>query len=550
MSMRLRGQSGFTLIEVLVVVALTVLLFALLFAPMIAAFNLNKQARARIDAQDAARLNLERVSREISDAMFVSDNSTPIQIPPAIAGNPAVELANAKLDIVLPRMMMHCNAPDHPAGKPRDYERDSDAADWPGEEAWPSCPESASENPATQDVTARPMVPLTPSHRIVRYFVGLLHPDLPYSNNWEDKTNAPSVTNNTYVLYRAEFSAYGDPKDKTNNLLPTIDDAGTYDLNYPNFFYNPDYSAKWKKISHIVGPSTNVNLVIYGKNAAGQYDGTATSTIRFTPTSIENDALSPTYLSDAEAEVPTAIPTVFRAQQGLWTPYYMVQVGRNGFSSTYFTRLVGNEMWLWLQDSSGQVQIFDIDTPFLPDGSPNWGGGATAANRMMLTVDKKMGEVKFVFDGQPETAKTNDLLKADPPGYYQINKAQYGDNARIAPGSEEIFGPDQTPMGQPRQVRYARVPLALGTPGLNQYKIDYDTGEVWFANGVESLPPNAEVTINYKFHTNAPTDIIRADYSTKNLLTITFGIRVVDSLAGKMYATELTNKVHVRNTAR
>ena len=50
------------------------------------------------------------------------------------------------------------------------------------------------------------------------------------------------------------------------------------------------------------------------------------------------------------------------------------------------------------------------------------------------------------------------------------------------PGSEKIIGPDMTfgdHFGKP--VRYERVPLSLGDPRMNQYKIDYDTGWLFFS---------------------------------------------------------------------
>ncbi|MDO8588161.1 MAG: prepilin-type N-terminal cleavage/methylation domain-containing protein [Armatimonadota bacterium] len=555
----MRNEHGFTLIEILVVVAITILLFGLLFTPMIAALNLTRQGRVKIEAQDAARLNLERVSRELSGAMFVYDNSAPIDVVPpgATAMTATVALPYGKIDLVMPRMMMHCDNPAHPSDQPRDYERDSDDPNWPGEEAWPSCPICKST-----EVTARPVQPMMPSRRIVRYFIGLMDPQKPYSNNFEDKT-APSPENNTYVLYRAEFKAWSDPENPGNDLLPKRLD-GSYQLNYADFFYDPQYSAAWKRISRIVGPARNANLVVFTESGT-----VATSSVRFTPTAVENDALSPTYLNDTDAETPTAIPTVFRAVNGHWTPDYKVFVYRRdyarNFSATYYTQPSGNDMWLWLY-SGTPTAVFNIDeyrrSRNLAAAVP---AGVADDQKLMLDVVENTGEVRFVFAASEPLLTTYDINGNG--GYYQLPiQTNWGSNARIVPGSEEIMGPDQTPIRWrdqdpasplPRTVRYQRIPLALGgRPGLNQYKIDYETGEIWFPSGLEKLPEdtvnsdNITVAISYKFHNNAQGDIVRADYTTKNLITVTFGVRLFDPVSRKMFATELSNKLRVRNTVR
>ena len=66
-----RGSPGFTLVEVLVVLAILVILFGLLFAPMIASLDMVTLAQSRVRMQDAARTAVEQMRREISNAMFV-----------------------------------------------------------------------------------------------------------------------------------------------------------------------------------------------------------------------------------------------------------------------------------------------------------------------------------------------------------------------------------------------------------------------------------------------------------------------------------------------
>lgn len=529
-----RNQNGFTLMEILVVVAITMILFGLLFWPMTKTFTLTRQARAMTEAQDAARLNLEKISRDVTEALYVYDNSIPILVPGPGQTTPTanVEVPFAKIDLVLPRMLMHCNDPNHPVDQPRDYERDDPS--WPDEEAWPPCPFDGSIL-----VEARPIQPAQPSKRIVRYFIGLKDPSKPYSNGYLDPLAQAIDADNMYVLYRAEFN----PWDST--LLP-VNAAGRPDLDKPDFFYDRAYSANWKRISRIVGPARENDMIAFTTT------GTAVSAVRFTPSAVQNDALAPTFINDTDSEVPIAIPTVFRGANGLWTPSYKVVVYRDNFTTTFYTApdLTTGHMCVWKYGSN--TAVFDI-TQYQANGAmiPN----DPAQRELMLNVDPKLGEVRFSFDAPPEEFDTAVINNA-PMRQCRLTLTtptdpNYVPNARVVPGSEEVIGPDQTPFGLPRMVRYERVARSLEIPGLNQYLIDYDTGELWFVRSVDNpLPAGARVRVNFRYHNNKPGDIVKADYTTKNLLTITYGVGIFVQETGKPQSMELTNKVHVRNTSR
>ncbi|MFO8081391.1 MAG: prepilin-type N-terminal cleavage/methylation domain-containing protein [Armatimonadota bacterium] len=66
-----RGRSGFTLVEVLVVLAILVILFAMLFAPMIASLDMVTVGQAKVTMQTSARNVLGEMRREISNAMYI-----------------------------------------------------------------------------------------------------------------------------------------------------------------------------------------------------------------------------------------------------------------------------------------------------------------------------------------------------------------------------------------------------------------------------------------------------------------------------------------------
>ena len=541
----MRNRSGFTLIEILVVIVITVMLFGLLFRPLIVSFNFTRAAQARIQAQDAARLNLARVSRELSDAMFVYDNSAPMTVPAPKGATALVYFA--RLDFVLPKMIMHCNDPNRHAGYPGvplDYSRDDLA--WPAEvgyEAWPPCPADPSH-----PVEARSVQPLTPSGHIVRYFVGLRYPEMPYFNRYESYDGMPveaAGAANTYVLYRAEFSPWDD------NLVRVVN--GEPDLDDPDFFYDASrapngstYMENWKSISRIVGLIKDVDLIRFEPVGGGNW--VAKSSIRFEPTAVQNDPLTPTYLSDTEGEVPNTVPTIYRAAYGMWTPSYTIRIYRNLNDPSlppafYYTApdSTSGHLCLW----SGAAMIFDI-TQYQTNGS-----FLPADPELAVDVVPRSGEVRFVFSAPTEEIDTAAINSA-PGRRITLSTSAMVSNARVVPGSEEVIGPDQTPTAASagQRVRYARVPLSLGTPGLNQYKIDYETGEMWFASGLnEDLPPGT-VYISYKFHNNERDDVVKADYTTKGLLTITFGMRVYDPNSGKTHLMELTDTVHVRNVGR
>ncbi len=79
-------RKGFTLIEVVVTVGLLGMVMALLLVPIVSSLGYFRSATARADAQTAARIALDSVARELTEAMYVHldmyDNSMIAVIPP------------------------------------------------------------------------------------------------------------------------------------------------------------------------------------------------------------------------------------------------------------------------------------------------------------------------------------------------------------------------------------------------------------------------------------------------------------------------------------
>src|SRR5437588_11507730 len=79
-------RDGFTLIELLTVLAITAIMFGLIFGPMVEGFNLTNRARVQVLCQDAARMAMEQLQRDVANGVFVFH-----QLP-----DPAFDLMNGE----------------------------------------------------------------------------------------------------------------------------------------------------------------------------------------------------------------------------------------------------------------------------------------------------------------------------------------------------------------------------------------------------------------------------------------------------------------------
>ncbi|HZO87942.1 MAG TPA: prepilin-type N-terminal cleavage/methylation domain-containing protein [Chthonomonadaceae bacterium] len=261
----LRG--GFTLLELLVVMAITAILLGLIFGPVIQSFNLTSRARTQVESQAAARSAMSQVTRLLSNAVFVYDNGqTPLNLwfndlagsqkdtgdPDYIRDQIYIPSMFTMVEYVTPARQLD----QHPGNLPIDPTT--------GE------PIYGPAVPASQSGFA---LPLAPGRAVGRIWIGLLDnatqphtpvdgqtqqngmPMHPYANRFEDPRRSQD---NRYALFHADVVAYvPDPDvapdqranapyvpdlrlfhtvDANGNLVDTKD--GRLVLHDPNFFYD------------------------------------------------------------------------------------------------------------------------------------------------------------------------------------------------------------------------------------------------------------------------------------------------------------------------
>jgi type II secretory pathway pseudopilin PulG len=125
-----RSRPGFSLTELLGVVAITIILMGLLLGPLAQTFNMTSRGRTMIAVQDNARTALQQISRELQDAMVVYDNlplnlwhysaysfdpnDDPARPYPSDTAVPVAQpVTGAMIDLVLPKMRYFCTGYNH-----------------------------------------------------------------------------------------------------------------------------------------------------------------------------------------------------------------------------------------------------------------------------------------------------------------------------------------------------------------------------------------------------------------------------------------------------
>lgn len=566
MKLQVGEKRGFTLLEVLIVLFLTVIVMGLVFGPVLQTFNFTRRAEVMVRAQDNARLALSLISRDLSNAMYVYGNTDrPIDMPVVdAAGNPVtVQVKYARVDMVLPRMRAYCTSGNHPQGAPRDFDRsayyymqgntvrENDKLS-PGE---PVCPYDGSK------LELRPVQPLAPDTKVVRYFIGLRDPMSQYCNPFVADA-PPNVQENTHVLYRVEF----DPSDRS--LFPGTDPIAN--LNDPGFFYNTatningePYCVAWKRICRpiVTIPDTDLVKISYQNGLE------VTPTVRFSPTPVYNDPMVPTMDTDDDPEFEDAPPTVYRSTYGHWVAPFEIMIepdksdprygkeltGRVGsvgvrdFQHDYFFRAIPGIsskgagidpptdicVYRVHRDVSGMPHFFVFNISYYErtrDAS-EYGIGQMKplqdlGPQRAFTIDTAKGTINFAFpvgDGQRISSNPDlNMLISKTASTDDINARRYRDLflnepadqilnfSTVVPRSVKIVAPCCTPGKVGTPMLYTRLPFILYDPGPNQFTLDpyYDdvlgVGQVrfsamqtWGGFAGQPLPPGKDNIFAY-----------------------------------------------------
>jgi prepilin-type N-terminal cleavage/methylation domain-containing protein len=232
---------GYTLIELITVLAITAVLLVIIVLPVFQSFNLTRQAQSLADAQEMGRRLTERVAREVSNAVAVRGGS-PVD---TVVNNATVRVPSTSLIFRVPRVQSDGSLlnPRQDVDVTVPFTRmDLVQAAQTGRRGPGGGfidPVSGREDPTLSNFKGQTTLPIAPGATITRWWVGLRDPFRPYTNPYDGLLTARSgERDNLFVLYRAEVQPRvfrtigGTPRYVANadffaedaNLLPILDD--------------------------------------------------------------------------------------------------------------------------------------------------------------------------------------------------------------------------------------------------------------------------------------------------------------------------------------
>ncbi len=370
------GRRAFTLVELITVIAITGVLLSIIIVPLFQGFNFTRTAQAYGDAQDRARILVDRLTTEIGSASLVRDPNgvgglINIEVPVPVQGqapdgtrvNPSnantiarVGLPFAKLDIVLPS-------------------KEGRLAAAPGVFIDPA---TGKVDPTLTAPKGQVTLPAAPGQTIRRYWIGRRDPFQNYSNPYDGLlARAAGGRDNLYVLYTAEVQPYVTVPSGAGTVMATNTrffetDPRTINgfanqpiLDDPNFFL-PDRdlagniitnNAKalrirnWIRRATILTEVSRYDMVLpaYDRSsrlvsldqvegAPGQFTPRMVPLLQLKPSRVSNDPTTGQTAARIGEESDNGVdlgPEVFRGQYGQWSNL-RVRIYPSGFTTGNF----------------------------------------------------------------------------------------------------------------------------------------------------------------------------------------------------------------------
>lgn len=347
----MRRNNGFTLIELITVMAITAILMTIIFVPVIQGFNLTRAAQAYANAQDRARTLIRQIEREVGNGTAVRDNTGSRGAITVVVPGPkpnrtpvATTLPGMKLDILKPA--------------------EGDPVRGPG--GGFINPDTGKEDPTLQAPKGQVTLPATSGISMVRYFVGLRQPVVTdpngnaasagrYNNPYDGLLmDIGGGQDNLYVLYRADIQVKVWDRNlrkyvvntalfqdaNNDDIADDIDDPAFFAL-LPGIDFNVGNGGligpgvakaarimNWMKRSVVVTEVSRYDMIapVYDK-ASRQVRYTnnipqLVPMVRFQPTRVTSEPAagqSTVRPGEESANMIKSGPDMFRTQYGLWS---------------------------------------------------------------------------------------------------------------------------------------------------------------------------------------------------------------------------------------
>jgi prepilin-type N-terminal cleavage/methylation domain-containing protein len=195
-------KSGFTLIEMLTVIAISAVMLTIIVMPIFQSFNLTRAAQIFATAQNDARALTEKISREIGSAVSVRSGSTTVAT--TLNGN-AVSLPVNSLIVELPNQLAASKTSQPMVDVVVPWTKLDlllAAQIGPGSAGAYIDPVTGKVDPTLKTFKGQVQTPVVPGTTIVRYSLGLRDPTQPYNEPYSGIMMAVDGTRDNLIAVR------------------------------------------------------------------------------------------------------------------------------------------------------------------------------------------------------------------------------------------------------------------------------------------------------------------------------------------------------------